>query len=166
MSAMSSSENPFAFDAVIHPYRSLGAYGFGMLLAVVVGFNVIGAIFMLSHGAWPVVGFMGLDVLAVYVAFRLSYAQARAFERVTIDETALRVERVDPRGLRREWSFPSYWVNVFFEGDEDQGTVIVRSHGRSLEIGAFLAPFERKSFADALREALRAAKTSPLVAQA
>jgi uncharacterized membrane protein len=31
-------------------------------------------------GAWPVVGFLGLDVLIVYLAFRASYAQAQAFE--------------------------------------------------------------------------------------
>lgn len=152
------------FEAVIHPYRSLGAFGFGLLLAVVAGVNAVGAVVMLSYGAWPVVGFMGLDVLAVYVAFRLSYRQARAFERVTINGEALTVERVDRKGRRREWTFPSYWASVLFEGDEDQGKVTVRSHGRSLEVGEYLAPFERKSFAEALREALRSAKTSPVIA--
>ena len=91
----------------------------------------------------------------------MSYAQARAFERVTVDHEALTVERVDAKGLRREWRFPAYWVSVWFEGDEERGTVTLRSHGRALEVGSFLSPFERKSFADALREALHAARALP-----
>lgn len=152
------------FEAVIHPYRSLGPLGFAILLAVVAGVNLAGAVVMLWYGAWPVVGFMGLDVLAVYVAFRLSYAQARAFERVTINGEALVVERVDRKGTRREWQFPSYWVSVRFEGEDDGGTVTLRSHGRALEVGSYLAPFERKAFADALRRALRDVKSSPALA--
>jgi len=127
----------------------------------VIGVNAVGAIVMLSLGAWPVAGFMGLDVLAVYIAFRLSYGQMRAFERVTINDEALVVERVDVKGRRREWRFPSYWVSVFFEGDEETGatTVTLRSHGRSLEVGQYLSPFERKSFADTLKQALYEAKS-------
>ena len=150
------------FEAVIHPYRSLGPLGFKILLGVVIAANAVGAVVMLSVGAWPVAGFMGLDVLAVYIAFRLSYGQMRAFERVTINGEALIVERVDVKGWRREWQFPSYWVNVVFEGDEDfNATVTVRSHGRSLEIGEYLSPFERKSFADVLQRALHEAKALP-----
>lgn len=155
---MSGSERSAAFEAIIHPYRSLGRVGFAILLGVVIVANLVVATTALIHGAWPVAGFLGLDVLAVYVAFRISYDQARAFERVTINGEALVVERVDRKGKRREWSFPSYWVSVWFEGDEDNGTVLLRSHGRSLEIARYLAPFERKEFAEVLRRALSEAK--------
>jgi uncharacterized membrane protein len=150
------------FDAVIHPYRSLGREGFRLLLIAIVAVNAIGAAFAVSLGAWPVVGFMGLDVLAVYVAFKLSYAQALAFERVTVDAADLVVERVDANGQRREWRFPSYWVGVFVEGGENEAQrVTLRSHGRALEIATYLSPFERQDFADALRQALREAKSLP-----
>jgi uncharacterized membrane protein len=115
----------------------------------------------MSLGAWPIVGFLGLDVLAVYVAFKISYAQARAFERVVVDRETLTVERMSYKGARQEWRFPAYWVSVGFEGDDEQGTVTLRSHGRSLEIAAYLSPFERKSFAEALRDALHTAKALP-----
>jgi uncharacterized membrane protein len=148
------------FDAVIHPYRSLGAEGFRVLFYAVIAANAAAAIIVASLGGWPVLGFLGLDVLLVYLAFRLSYAQARAFERVVVDDRSLTVERVDHKGGRREWRFPAYWVSVWFEGDEERGTITLRSHGRSLEIGLFLSPFERKSFAQALRQALHLAKAS------
>lgn len=162
---MSSSERASAFEAIIHPHRSLGRMGFGILLGVIIIANLVVATTALIHGAWPVAGFMGLDVVAVYAAFRISYDQARAFERVTINGDALVVERVDRKGKRREWSFPSYWVSVWFDGDEENGTVILRSHGRALEIGSYLAPFERKEFAEVLRRALsdaRRASPEPL----
>lgn len=148
------------FDAVIHPYRSLSAEGFRWLFLFVVVANIAAAGIAVSLGGWPIVGFLGLDVLAVYVAFRLSYAQTRAFERVTVDREALVVERVDRKGARAEWRFPSYWVSVWYEGDEEQSRVTLRSHGRSLEIGGYLPPVERQDFAEALRQALRSARTA------
>jgi uncharacterized membrane protein len=150
-----------SFDAVIHPYRSLGPFGFRVFIGVLVVVNAAFAGVMISQGAWPVAGFLGLDVLAVYVAFKISYAQARAFERIVIDGDAIVIERVDHKGRRAEWTFPAYWVSVWFDGDEVEGTVTLRSHGRSLEVGSFLPPFERKDFADVLRKALHEAKASP-----
>jgi uncharacterized membrane protein len=155
------SETGPSFEALIRPYRSLGREGYRVLLRVVVAANSIGAVVMIWLGAWPVLGFLGLDVLAIIIAFRLSYAQAAAFERITIGNGDLVIERVDAKGRRREWRFASYWVSVLFDGDDEAGTVTLRSHGRSLEIGEFLVPFERKSFADALKRALHTAKDLP-----
>lgn len=155
-----------SFDAVIHPYRSLGPRGFRLFIAFLVAVNALFATVMISQGAWPVAAFLGLDVLAVYVAFRVSYAQVRAFERFVIEGDTLTVERVDKDGGRREWTFPAYWVSVWVDEDELRTTVTLRSHGRSLEVGSYLAPFERKDFATALRKALKEAKSSTALAQA
>jgi uncharacterized membrane protein len=156
------------FDFVIHPYRSLGPEGFRVLFYVVLAANAAVAAVLVALGGWPVLGFLGLDILLIYLAFRMSYAQMRAFERVTIDQDALVVERVDRKGARREWRFPAYWVSVWYEGDEDTGvsTVTLRSHGRSLEVGGFLSPFERKDFAETLRDALHKARSTLAVPQA
>lgn len=155
------------FDAVIHPYRSLGAEGFRALFYVVLAANAAVAAVLVSLGGWPVLAFLGLDILLIYLAFRMSYAQMRAFERVTIDSDELVVERVDRHGARRAWRFPAYWVSVWYEGDEDTGasTVMLRSHGRALEIGGFLSPFERKDFAETLRDALHKARSALAVPQ-
>ena len=66
-----AADEPF-FQALLTPHRSLGRTGFAVLMgALLFGWLVSGAIF-LSHGAWPVFGFLGLDVLLVYVCFRLN----------------------------------------------------------------------------------------------
>ena len=56
--------------------------------------------FFLALGAWPVLGFVGLDFLAILVAFRLSYRSARAYEEIEVSRAALVVRKVKPGGAR------------------------------------------------------------------
>jgi uncharacterized membrane protein len=108
-----------------------------------------------SRGAWPVVGFFGLDVALVYLAFRASYRSARQCERVVLTEQDLTVERISVRGERRDWRFEPTWLRVVLEEtDEDRNALHLTSHGRSLAVGSFLGPDERRSLADVLKDAL------------
>jgi uncharacterized membrane protein len=146
--------NPF-FEAVVRPHRSLNLFGFRLLMAVLIIANGVFALAMILQGAWPVVGFLGLDVLGVYIAFRLSYAQTRAFERISIAENSLVVAQVDGRGRAREWRCPSYWASVGYDEDKDErGVLTVGSHGKRIEIGHFLHRKEREELARQLRDAL------------
>jgi uncharacterized membrane protein len=150
---------PF-FEAVVRPHRSLNAFGFRLLMAVLIVANGAFGIVMLMQGAWPVTGFMGLDVLGVYIAFRLSYAQTAAFERITIADNHLTIARVDRRGRAYEWRCPSYWANVGYDKENDErGILTVGSHGRRIEIGGFLHPEERAGLAQQLRDALARARS-------
>jgi uncharacterized membrane protein len=149
-----------------HPHRSLGPAGYRVLLGVVIGANVIGAIVFAIAGAWPVSGFMGLDVLALYLALRCSYAQARAFERISISSSSFTVERCDARGNTSTVSLPSYWARVNFEGDDTGGEITVRSHGKSIAVGEHLPGPERQHFADTLKQALFQARQSMSAGQA
>ncbi len=143
-----------------HPHRSLGPSGYRVLLGAVIAANVIGAVVFAIAGAWPISGFMGLDVLALYLAFRFSYAQARAFERISISSTSFTVERCDARGRSSMVSLPSYWARVNFEGDDTGGEITVRSHGKSIPVGEHLPGPERHVFADTLKQALFEARQS------
>ncbi len=118
------------FDVVVRPYRSLHAFGFRLLMTVLIAANGAFGIFMAMRGAWPVTGFMGLDVLGVYIAFRLSYAQASAFERITIADKDLVVAQVDARGRAREWRCPSYWASIGLDEENDErGVLTVMASG-------------------------------------
>jgi uncharacterized membrane protein len=145
---------PF-FETVVRPYRSLNRFGFRLVMTALITANVVFAIFMIALGGWPVIGFLGLDVLAAYIAFRLSFAQTAAFERITIVGGDLIVTRVDQHGRSREWRFPSYWANVGFDEETDErGVLTVGSHGKRIEIGRFLHTKERAGLARQLRDAL------------
>lgn len=147
------------FDVVVYPHRSLGPTGFLVLMAVLCGCSfTIGLIFYLS-GAWPVIGFLGLDVLVVYVAFRLNYRAARAYETVRLTPAELEVTQVDARGRGRRVAFQPYWLAVDMDDPPRPGSrLTLRSHGRRLEIGRFLTPEEKLDFARALRRALLEAR--------
>ena len=149
-----------------HPHRSLGPNGYRVLLGAVIAVNVIGAVVFAIAGAWPVSGFMGLDVLALYLAFRFSYAQARAFERISISPTSFTVERCDARGRSSMVSLPSYWARVNFDGDDTGGEITVRSHGKAIAVGEHLPGPERHVFADTLKQALFQARQSVPAGQA
>jgi uncharacterized membrane protein len=150
-----AEDAPVFFDVVLQPHRSLTPHGFNVLMGILGAVSfVAGTVFYLL-GAWPVIGFFGLDVALVYVAFRLNYRSARQTERVRLVEDALTVERIGVRGDRRWWQFQPYWLRVVFEEkDEDRNRLYIASHGRSLVLGAFLGPAERKAFAGKLADAM------------
>ena len=147
---------PARFDVVLYPNRSLGATGFAVLMAAIVLVSVaIGAGFMMV-GAWPVTGFLGLDVLLLYLAFRWNYREARRAEFVRLDRDGLSVRRLEPDGRAQSWHFEPYWVRVSLEqvGRHDR-RLVLRSHGRQVVIGAFLTQDERLELARALEAALQ-----------
>ncbi|MBV8653271.1 MAG: DUF2244 domain-containing protein [Alphaproteobacteria bacterium] len=142
-------------DAVLVPHRSLPPRGFLLLMAVLGAVSFTAGMVFVLQGAWPVMGFFGLDVALVYVAFRINYRSARRQERVRLAEDELTVERIGVRGDRRRWSFQPYWARIVFEEeDEDTNRLTVTSHGRSLVLGSFLGAGERRNFASRLTEAL------------
>ena len=115
-----------------------------------------GVVFVLA-GAWPVFGFLGIDVLLVYLAFKLNYWNARRFETIQLTNKILTVERVAPSGKRENWHLQPYWLQVELDDNPAPGgRLILRSHGRVLEIGSFLTAGEKINLAQTLRGELAA----------
>ena len=150
-----ASGAPVIFDAELAPNRSLGRAGFFAVMAGVVVVSVGLGTYFLLQGAWPVFGFFGLDIALLYLAFRLSYRSGRLREtiRITADEVVIR--RIAPNGCTTEWRFNPYWLRVALDDPvEHHSQITLTSHGRSLVIGPFLAPEERATLVQALRDAL------------
>ena len=152
---------PSGFRAVLMPHRSLSPSGFVVLMTAVciVSFGT-GTLFYLL-GAWPVIGFMGLDVALIYVAFRLNFRALRLYETVDLTQDALTVTRVAPSGKAESWSFNPYWVRLSLEERIGRSSELsIASHGRRLVFASFLTDSEREDFASALSSALSAAKSA------
>jgi uncharacterized membrane protein len=150
---------PF-FSARLTPYRSLSARGFLVLMLFTGAVCFAAGLGFALMGAWPVMGFFGLDILVVYLAFRRSYGQARAFEEVHVSTTDVHVIRAGTRGQTQEFHLNPAWVRIAVKRVTDEGVVAIDlvSHGRALPVGSFLNPADRESFADALGRALAAAR--------
>ena len=150
-----TARTPVFLDAVLAPHRSLPRSGFNMLMLVLGIVSVVYGLAFVLMGAWPVFGFLGLDVLLVWFAFRMNYRSARQREHVRLIEESLTVERIDVRGVRRMWKFQPYWLRVHLvEEDESTNRLFIRSHGRSLALASFLGPSQRRDFARRLQNAL------------
>src|ERR1700741_5435615 len=89
---------PGPFRAVLTPHRSLGPKGFLALMIAFGAVSFVTGMLFLVMGAWPVLGFFGLDVLLVYVAFRLNYRSGRLYETLDLTPASLVLTRMHPSG--------------------------------------------------------------------
>ena len=148
------------FNAILTPHRALSPFGFLVLMSSIALVSFVVGMYFLLLGAWPILGFFGLDVLLIYVAFRLNYRSGREYERVELSPRLLKLTRVDPRGLAKSYDFNPYWVRVGLTEEADGRTIMwLTSHGRELVFGRFLSDDERREFVEALRSALMSART-------
>ena len=153
---------PKLFSARLTPHRSLNRTGFLVLMAFIGIVSFVAGIAFCLMGAWPVLGFFGLDVLVIYWAFRVNFRSAEATEDIVMTPSELRVRRVSHRGHVMEWTLNPLWVQLEQTGDPEFGIerLYLVSRGRRVSIGYFLGPDEKSSFSKALLAALHAAKRS------
>lgn len=147
-------EGKIYLDAVLRPHRSLSLQAFRLMLLVVVVVNAAVAAVFLSRGAFPVAGFCGLDVLALWLAFRVNYRAAKAEEHILLTPLQMQVERKLPSGAVSYYVLNPVWAKAREEGIG----VSIWSGGGALRIGAFLPPDQRADFARQLDLALYRAK--------
>ncbi len=148
------ADPPF-FERVLLPHRSLDLRKFHLLMGMLGLVSLAAGVGFVAVGAWPVIGFFGLDVALVYLAFRLNYRTARQSETIRLADDTFSVERVSVRGERRNWRFQPFWVRVILEERPDTSNrLLVASHGRSLVIGDFVPPATRRELAATLLDAL------------
>lgn len=154
-----SAEDDFKFHALLYPNRSLSPDGFRKVLALVIGANLLNAIIYLTVGAWPVAFFCGVDIVVVWLAFKINYAQGRRHERVMLTDDALWISRVLPSGHETRWKLSPFWTRVMINRPVEHDTQLkLVEKGRTLILGSFLAPNERGELADALEKALANAR--------
>jgi uncharacterized membrane protein len=159
MTEPATNEEETRFSALLTPHRSLGPKGFMVLMSAVSLVSFGTGLMFYMIGAWPVMGFLGLDVALIYVAFKLNYRAARLYETVDVTPETLTVTRVQPSGKEQVWRFNPYWVRVKLEERLGRASELsLASHGSRLVIASFLTDPEREDFARALSTALTAAK--------
>ena len=149
--------NPKTWRATLTPHRSLSLQGFLILMTVFIGLNLTAGLFFYVIGAWPVVGFMGLEVALVWWAFHVNFADARRAEHIEITAHELVLMRLAERQPPREQRFLRRWVRVELEENREReliGPLYLRFRGRRTEIASFQGGHERQAFSRALKAAL------------
>ncbi len=148
------------FAARLEPHRSMSQRQFAVLMAMIAGACLAGSLAFLAAGAWPILPFLGLDFLIIWLAFFFNFRAGRAFEEVMVWRDRLLVRQVSPAGRIREYAFNPFWTRFFIKRHSEIGIehMALRSRERELSIGSFLNPADRESFAKALGHALARAR--------
>jgi uncharacterized membrane protein len=127
--------------------RQLSA--FYLSLVVVSSLIAIGLALM---GAWMVMPFCGIDLLALGLALVVMARRAGDFERISLKGSDLIVEVV-ASGRTSVTPLNRYWVRLETE-DGMRHRVVLAQHGRRLAVGRFVGDAERRQFGQELRSAL------------
>ena len=151
------------FSAHLTPHRSLNQRQFHILLMVVGICMFATSLPFVILGAWPVAGFMGLDLALVWYAFRASFRAARAYEDVCVTPLELSLAKVSAGGERREFLFSPGFVRLEKNEHEEYGVqrLDLVSRGRRVEVAGFLGPDAKADLARDLSRALSEARRGP-----
>lgn len=150
-----------ADSIVLRPNRSLSARGMAMLFGGVAGSVAVLAVIFLNSGAWPVVPFLGLELAAVAATLWLQHRHTNDCEIIRLEDD--RLEVVQRRGRSETCHrFPRYWARVVMEpspNNHHPSRLVIRSHGRELEVGAGMTEEARRVLTVLLSRAMRPAVT-------
>lgn len=154
---MSATLDPVLFEAVSRPPRSLSGRGMRWLCGLAVVGAAIPSVMFWLLGAWPILGFLGVEVGLVLgmVALHRRWSEA-AVEVVRLTTVELQVMTANGRGGRRVSAFEPYWTRVAL--DEEAGGVArlcLQHRDRRIELGCYLSAEEKRDLAKALAAALR-----------
>jgi uncharacterized membrane protein len=147
--------DPAAFEAVLYPNQPPPARNLAVLLAAVFGVAIGVSIGFFLAGAWPVVGFIGIELILLAACLIWARRMATYAEHIRLDDTGLHVRTTAGRRTLRSWRLEPYWVRVRLE-EVRPGEPVLRltAHGHTLTIGRFLNADERSDVAAALEAAL------------
>jgi uncharacterized membrane protein len=146
---------PFLFEAVIVPHRSLSRRGLRLLIGAICTLSVCTSTVFWWLGAWPIAGFTGVEITTALLLLRHNARAVRANEVILLSPSTLRIVRTTADGARSEREVPPAWLRV--ELQERPGRVpglFLASRGAREEVGASLGEPEKLDLARALREAL------------
>lgn len=152
------------FKAQIRPHRSMGVAARRLVITLVALAGVISSIPFMVIGAWPVAGYFGLDVLLLWIAFRVNQNRGNELEEVTLTPVLLYLRRICHRGRISEWRFNPLWTRIERgRQDEDYGLhrLDVVSGPSRVAVARQLSPRERADFATAFEAGLAKAKSGP-----
>jgi uncharacterized membrane protein len=124
----------------LKPNRTLSRRGLRRLIMILATLVLMSG----GLGAWQgnvfALLFALLESAAVAIAMSVAWRAGDRSERITLDAVSLEVQSLPGR---RRMRFQSYWVRVLLEPANGRQRLLLSSHGRELEIGAFLADQER-----------------------
>jgi len=150
----------FNLNLTIYPHRSLSKTGFKILMLFITILCLGGGIIFWQLGAWPVFGFLGLDILLVYFAFKINYNRGNIYENLKIVSQKIRVSRSFPSGKLQVWDLDPHWTKVEIIKKHNNVNLLISSEGKVVSIGSFLNNFDKEKLLETLNHSINSYKES------
>ncbi|MEY3862919.1 MAG: hypothetical protein RIR60_1285 [Pseudomonadota bacterium] len=146
---------------IARPNNSLSVEDSVKLLAALAGIALVVALGFFHIGAWLVLPFAGLEIVAFAYAFHTVYLHADDFESITIENDRVVVEKRNVKEVTTT-VFQRYWAQVnvrdvaMIKGSNGKSGLFISSHGNEVEFGRnFINDEQRSQLARDLRQKLR-----------
>jgi uncharacterized membrane protein len=146
---------------IARPNNSLSVEDSVKLLAALAAIALVVALGFLHIGAWLVLPFAGLEIVAFAYAFHSVYLHADDFESITIENDRVVVEKRNVKEITTT-VFQRYWAQVnvrdvaMIKGSNGKCGLFISSHGNEVEFGRnFINDEQRSQLARDLRQKLK-----------
>lgn len=144
----------------IVPNRSLTVRSATVFYLSIVITPLIIATFFAYAGMWPILTAAGVEAIALGTALWWTLRKTKTRELIRVDERNVLVRKSQP-GRDEEHEFSRYWTQVRLiqpASTNWPSRLLLRSRGRSVEIGSFLTNSERVGLERRLAEVIASGK--------
>jgi len=152
-----TNENDLKTTIMVMPNRAMPWQHIMMIYLLVSGVTISIAFSFFTQGLTLILPFAGLELLALGVVLYISAWRSNIKEVVNVNEEKIRIE-IGRNVPEKIYELDKAWANIVLERSWNNwypSRLLLRSHGRQLEIGKFLNEQERQCLAIELKKAIK-----------
>jgi uncharacterized membrane protein len=109
--------------------------------------------FFLLQGLWMILPFSGMELLALYTGLYICVRSNETAEVITFLDNTVTIEK-GRTSAEIIWEYQRSWSTIIIKTPRHRGhskRIFIRSHGKELELGAFLNKGDKKTFISNLK---------------
>ena len=150
------NKNNKLYEISLYPYRSLNKTGFFILMFSLGLISFVAGIIFMIKGAWPVFGFFGLDILLVYIFFKINFRSGKKKEILILTKNQLIVEFYNSKKISKTYYLDAHWLQIRLSKLKNEMSKLkISSKNKSIIIGSFLRYQEKIDVVKSLKKALK-----------
>jgi uncharacterized membrane protein len=138
---------------LIFPNRSMSGFGWWVAVGACLSALLPATLLCLLLGAWPLLPFLGLELVVIVGAFVSLARHRHDYEELVLDAERVELHRRDGRRCESQ-RFARYWVRLVVEPAMSRyrpDRLWLRSHGRQVELARGAGAATRERLAHTLR---------------
>tara|TARA_B100000886_G_scaffold233022_1_gene162779 strand:- start:127 stop:621 length:495 start_codon:yes stop_codon:yes gene_type:complete len=151
-------QDSYLLELKLWPNRSLSNKGFTITM-VITGVGLIIPIIpiMSNKVGLAILPFALLTFAFLFTSFIANYRYGNMYEELKISSNLIEIKRVNSDGSIKKWSANPYWIKVnLYEKDRRvKNYLTIKGNGREIELGSFLAPYERVEIKNKIDNVIR-----------